>query len=93
MRYQYHVHAHPIGAEIMFTSVAQCFQAGVALLALSAMSGCSVVGATVAVGSAAVSAATTVGSAAVSVASTVVETTYDVGKAGVKAAAGSDSQP
>lgn len=53
------------------------------------LAACSVVGATVAVGSAAVSTVTTVGSAAISVGSTVVETTYDVTKAGVKAAAGS----
>jgi len=58
-----------------------------------ALSGCSVVGATVAVGSAAVSTVTTVGSAAVSVASTAVEATYDVTKAGVKAVAGGDSEP
>jgi len=62
------------------------------LAAATGTAGCSVVGATVAVGSAAVSAATTVGSAAVSVASTAVETTYDLGKAGVKAAAGSDGE-
>lgn len=64
--------------------------AALALLGLGcALAACSVVGATVAVGSAMVSTAATVGSAALSVGATVAETTYDVTKAGVKAAAGS----
>ena len=93
MRYQHSVHARPVRADVLFSAWLPCMQAGIGLLALGTMAGCSVVGATVAVGSVAVSAATTVASTAVSVASTAVSTTYDVGKAGVNAISGGDAKP
>jgi len=93
MRYQHSVHARPVRADVLFSAWLPCMQAGIGLLALGTMAGCSVVGATVAVGSVAVSAATTVASTAVSVASTAVSTTYDVGKAGVNAISGGDDKP